>query len=384
MAGLGESAPDIEGGAIEKDENGRPTGVLRENAAHLVRGRVPQPSPAEVRRFIELASAKALSLGVTTVGSFDIHGPDFEDIVSAYRDFYASGKKRTRVTIQSGVDMKEAILDSLIEKKYSSGRVFYEEDDAGPFLTMQAIKFFMDGTLGGETAWMREPYHDKPETRGFPTLDVELFGRLAAKAGKNGFQVVTHCIGDAAADAAINAYARANGGGPNTMRHGIVHCQMTRREDIGRIGKAGLLVLAQPVFLADDLAVLESHVGRELAMTSYAWKSLEKAGAVMAYSTDAPVCTIDPIANLHWAVNRASPGDKKPEGRFNPAECVDIETAVDNYTAGSAYSSFGEKEFGRIKPGFWADLAFLDKDIFTLPREEIYTAKVFKTLVAGE
>jgi predicted amidohydrolase YtcJ len=139
------------------------------------------------------------------------------------------------------------------------------------------------------------------------------------------------------------------------------------------------------VFLADDMYVLESHVGHDLASTSYAWGTMEKLGAPVSYGTDAPVCELNPLLGISWAVNRQDPERGfYPEGGFFPAERVDLAAAIDAYTAGSAYSSFDEFNQGRIAPGYWADLAFIDRDIFSLPTTEIHQAKVLRTIIAGD
>jgi predicted amidohydrolase YtcJ len=145
-----------------------------------------------------------------------------------------------------------------------------------------------------------------------------------------------------------------------------------------------ILALVQPIFLADDMHILESRVGPELASTSYAWGSMEKRGIQVSYGTDAPVSNFNPLLGISWAVNRRDPLSGMPQNGFYPAENVDVSTAVDAYTSGSAYSAFGENYLGRIKSGYLADLAFIDKDIFTIASDTIHKAKVIRTMLAGE
>jgi predicted amidohydrolase YtcJ len=232
---------------------------------------------------------------------------------------------------------------------------------------------------------MKQPYRDKPETCGLSTLDEELFRTLVRKAVSYNMQVIVHAIGDAAAEAVISAFEQVTSPGSNPLRHGIVHCQVTGRPQIERMARSRILGLVQPVFLADDMYVLESHVGPELASTSYAWGTMEKLGVPVSYGTDAPVCDLNPLLGISWAVTRQDPGrDFFPEGGFYPAERVDLAAAIDAYTSGSAYSSFDESNQGRIAPGYWADLAFIDRDIFSLPTTEIHRAKVIRTVIAGD
>jgi predicted amidohydrolase YtcJ len=145
-----------------------------------------------------------------------------------------------------------------------------------------------------------------------------------------------------------------------------------------------ILALVQPIFLADDMHVLESRVGPGLASTSYAWGSMEKLGIKVSYGTDAPVSDLNPLLGISWAVNRRDPFSGIPHDGFYPAEDVDVYTAVDAYTSGSAHSAFSENYLGYIKPGYFADLAFIDKDIFSAASDTIHRAKVIRTMLAGE
>ncbi|GHV40258.1 amidohydrolase [Spirochaetia bacterium] len=393
MAGLGESAPDVEGGTIEKDADGRPTGVLRENAAALVRGTIPQPSKAEITACLKRGMAKALSLGITAVGSNDTQGPDFDRTLEAYRDIYESGGPHIRVTMQCGVSGREDILDSYLQRGFITGKTFWanppgenlqgENDPGDVFLKMGPLKLFEDGTLGGRTAWMRQPYHDKPVFRGFPVMDGGFLDALTQKAAAGGMQVAVHAIGDAGVEAVLKAFGKVTGPGHNPLRHGVIHCQITDRGLLEKMARNNILALVQPIFLADDMCVLENRVGPELASSSYAWGSMEKLGIPASYGTDAPVSDFNPLLGISWAVRRQNPADGFPKGGFYPAERVDVSAAVDAYTAGAAWASFDENRQGRIKAGYLADLAFIDRDIFSIPPEEIHLARVVRTMVGG-
>jgi predicted amidohydrolase YtcJ len=148
------------------------------------------------------------------------------------------------------------------------------------------------------------------------------------------------------------------------------------------MARNNILALVQPVFLADDMHILEKRVGPELASTSYAWGTMEKLSIPVSYGTDAPVSPLDPLLGIEWAVTRQKPGGR--DAAFYPEQCVDVYTALDAYTSGSAFSSFSEEYLGRIKNGYLADLAFIDKDIFSIPPEEIHTARVIRTMSAGK
>jgi predicted amidohydrolase YtcJ len=392
MAGLDSGAPEVEGGTIERDSSGRPTGVLRENANGLVRKGIPEPTKSEMKENLKRAMEKAVSLGITSMGTNDSQGENFDEVLEVYRDIFTEGEKAEgedrkylRITLQCGVSAEERYLNNLKDRGMLTGRVLWESGNRGVFLRMGPIKLFMDGTLGGQTAWMKRPYRDKPETSGFPVLDRELLENLIQRAASFGMQVVVHAIGDAAMETVITAMERVTSPGSNPLRHGIVHCQVTSLPQLERMARNRLLALVQPIFLADDAYILESRVGSELAATSYAWGSLERLGVNVSYGTDAPVSELNPIQGISWAAVRQDPQRNfYPEGGFYPGERVGISAAVDSYTAASAYSAWEESNRGRIAPGYWADLCFIDRDLFSLPITEIHRARVIRTLIAGD
>jgi predicted amidohydrolase YtcJ len=386
MAGLSESAPDVDGGTIEKDAGGRPTGVLRENANALARKPIPPPAKAEIAACLKRGMAQALSLGITAVGSNDVQGPDFDDILEVYRDIYESEGPHIRVCMQCGISGRMDLLDSYLQRGLITGKPLWERVSGtqGVFLKMGPLKLFEDGTLGGRTAWMRQPYCDKSKTRGFPVMDGDLLDALIQKATDGNMQVAVHAIGDAGVEAVVSAFGKVTGPGHNPLRHGVIHCQITDRLLLEKMARNKILALVQPIFLADDMYVLENRVGPVLASSSYAWGSMEKLKILVSYGTDAPVSDFNPLLGISWAVRRQNPQDGYPEGGFYPAEKVDVFTAVDAYTSGSAWASFDENRLGHIAPSYLADLAFIDRDIFSIPPEEIHRARVVRTMVAGE
>jgi predicted amidohydrolase YtcJ len=296
------------------------------------------------------------------------------------------GKPAMRVAMQCGISGEEEMLDHLLRRDRSAaaqGSPFWQEPEWGTFLKIGGLKLFVDGSLGGQTAWMRQPYKDKPDTLGVPVLDQETISRFVKKAHAGGLQVLVHAIGDAGMDATIRAYENVIQSGKNPLRHGIIHCQITTPDILERMARSRIYALVQPIFLSDDIHILESRVGPELASTYYAWGSINRLGIPMSFGTDAPISPLDPLPNIEWAVLRRD--SENPASRaFCPNETVDVYTAVDAYTKGSAFTTFDENNIGRIAPGFFADLVFLDRDIFTIPPEDIHKAQVLRTMCAGE
>jgi len=384
LAGLSDSAPYVEGGTAEKDKNGKPTGVFSENASALVRKAMPAYSMKDMKSFLLLAMKKAQSLGITSCGSYDTDGTDFEKTVEVYKESYdefrEAGLPGLRVSMQCGISGSEDILDAHLKRGASC---LWKDPDWGSFLKALSVKLFADGTLGGHTAWMRQPYRDKPESSGFPVLDQTLLEHHVQKAADGGMQALVHAIGDAGIDSVLKAFEKVTAPGSNPLRHGIIHCQITSPALLERMARNKILAVVQPVFLADDIHVLESRVGPELASTSYAWASMRRLGVPLSFSTDAPVSPMDPLLCIEWAVLRRNSED--PDSAiFCPGECMDIHSAVDAYTEGSVYTNFDDVTLGRIEPGRYADLVFLDRDLFTIPPEDIHRTRVIKTMCAGE
>jgi predicted amidohydrolase YtcJ len=289
------------------------------------------------------------------------------------------------------------------------------------------VKLFADGSLGARTALLDAPYSDKTDTSGVEEADSAFLTHIIKKCTEQGMQVSAHAIGDKAVERVVTAIEKSGGGSlplapkqslyatpsaggapatppqhgvtdtelypvqstgslvssANPLRHGVIHCQITSRGLLERMAKANIPALIQPIFLNDDLYMLEDRVGRERAATSYAWGTMEKLGIRTAYGTDCPVCSLNPLLNIQCAVTRQNVETLYPRGGQNPKEKVDVYTAVDAYTKGSAYANFDEHRVGRIAPGYLADIIMLDKNIFEIPPETIKTAKVLMTVLGG-
>lgn len=228
---------------------------------------------------------------------------------------------------------------------------------------------------------MRKPYADDPSTCGIATLTPQEIDTLVGMAVQNQCGVVIHAIGDAAIENVLNAYDKVCDG-TNPLRLGIIHVQITDRPLLERFTKNDILALVQPIFLHYDTGIVEDRVGKELAATSYAFKTLVDLGVHTSFGTDSPVEDMDPIANIYCAVTRKNLRGE-PQGGFHPEECMDVYQAVDAYTIESAYASFEEKVKGRLMKGYFADLVILSDNIFTVASDDILKVKVDATMVNG-
>jgi predicted amidohydrolase YtcJ len=214
----------------------------------------------------------------------------------------------------------------------------------------------------------------------------EELGKAALFAGRLGFQVLIHAIGDAGAANALAALepltVKGRKRGSDTRRHGIIHVEVADRAFLARMAAHEILALTQPAFLAHDVYILEERLGKERAARALPLKSLCELGVRTSYGSDCPVESLNPLEGIQAALLRQDITRAFPEGGFFPEEAVDLETALDAFTLEGAYAA-GDDRRGRIKKGFKADLVLLDRDIFSVPKNEIKNARVLYTLVGG-
>lgn len=375
-AGVWDQVPQVEGGALETEPDGRPNGILLESSAKQIieKAIVPPMDRAQMEQALAAAMKYAASKGLTSVQTNDVSGADYDEILSVYHKLLHQ-QQSLRVYMQCCL-MDPAVLEQFLAEGHCTGK-------GDQWLKIGPLKLFTDGSLGGRTALMRQDYADAPGTRGISTLSQQDLDKLIQLADSHGMQVAIHAIGDKAIEMCLDSYEKVLAGGPNKNRHGIVHCQITDMPLLERFQKLDIHALVQPIFLHYDMHICADRVGRQLAQTSYAFHTMNRLGLHVSYGTDSPVEDLDPIANLHCAVNRQDL-KMQPAGGWNPAEKVDIYQAVDDYTMGGAYNAFEEAEKGRLAPGLLADLVMLDQDIFHIPSEKILDTQVLMTMVGGK
>ena len=378
LMGITRDAPQFPGGTWEKDENGEPNGILTELTCNRANAVFAPYSDEEYRQMFLTAANYALSRGVTSVQSNDAGTAPVpaDTVFRVVREIYAQNACPLRYRHQMSFPSPAAFA------RWAEGdqaQVLCENDR----LTLGPLKLFKDGSLGARTATMRQEYRDDPGNFGVEALSSEEMDAFCALADKYGMQVVTHAIGDKAISDTVAAYEKVLHSGKNPLRHGIIHCQITDRALLERIGRDDLQAMVQPVFLDYDMHAVTSRCGAELAATSYAFGSLKALGAQLSFGSDSPVEDCDPFPNLYSAVTRKD-HTGAPENGFYPEECVDIFDAVDAYTLGSAHAEFRERDKGRLQPGYLADFVVLDTDIFTCDPMAIRKAGPVLTVVGGK
>lgn len=380
MLGLDGNSPQYPNGEFLLGSDGYPNGIFKGNACNVAKDLIPDFTMEERREMILSTMEYVVSLGLTSIQSNDV-GTTFMDGPAAFKlfhDIYDAGLGLLRYRHQVCFNDIDEFKKFLTIGEYRCGN--YPEDS---WLTLGPLKLFKDGSLGARTALMKHGYVGDSDNHGLEWTSQEDMDAFCRLAKEHGMQVITHAIGDAAVEKTIDSYEKAFVDGENKLRHAVNHCQITDAALIDRIVDKGILVFAQPIFIDYDMNIVEPLCGKELADTSYAFGTLLKRGARIAYGTDCPVETCNPLMNLYMAVTRCN-HEGKPEGGFHPWEKVDVESAVDAYTVGSAYAEFAEEHKGRIKPGFYADMVLLDDDIFTIDPMRIKDVSPVMTVIGGK
>jgi predicted amidohydrolase YtcJ len=370
MAGITKNTPDPSGGHIVRDaRSGEASGMLEEDSAmDLVISNIPPPSAARRRRGIELALEEASRFGVTSVQDNSEWG-DF----LVYEQLKNEGTLPVRITEWLNFG---APLEQLEEQRGHGGTT-----DA--WLKIGPLKGFLDGSLGSRTAAMLAPYSDDRATNGILRMDPAKVEQMAIARDKAGFQLAFHAIGDRANRVALDAFAAVRAAnGPRDRRDRVEHAQILAPDDVSRFAQLDVIVSMQPSHETTDMRWAEDRIGALRAKGAYAWHSLEKSGAHLAFGTDYPVESINPLRGLHACVTRALPGQGPADG-WEPQETISMDDCIRGYTVGSAYAQFEEQRKGRLAAGQVADVVVLSADVTSMPPQQILDAHVVTTIVGG-
>lgn len=376
LSGVTRTTANPPGGDFLRDASGNPTGLFRETASRLIRTgageppRTPEEETARARRVLELASQEAASKGVT---SFQDAGSSFAT-VDLLKKMIDEGRLDVRLWVMLNAN-NEALAANLAK---------YRTIDYGDgFLTVRAIKRQIDGALGPRGAWLLEPYSDKPDDIGRNTTPMADIRETAKLAMAHGYQLCVHAIGDRANRETLNIFDEAFKANPGKkdLRWRVEHAQHLHPADIPRFGKLGVIASMQGVHATSDAPYVPARLGAKRAQEgAYVWQKLMKSGAVVTNGTDAPVEDLDPIAGYYATVSRKT----KDGSVFNAAERMSRVEALRSYTINGAYAAFEEDTRGTIKPGKYADLVVLSKDILTIPEDDIPSTEVSYTIVGGK
>ncbi|MCB9882696.1 MAG: amidohydrolase [Planctomycetes bacterium] len=364
IAGITKDTPDPPGGTIVRDQDGEPTGVLKDAAMDLVAMKIPSWSMEERRERILAAMEHARERGVTWMHDMGMEAATWRTL----RVMREAGELTSRVT------------GYVPRSSFESARSSKPEDD--PFLNRRGFKAFVDGSLGSTTALFFDPYVDAPETRGLSLIDTAAGGileRTVAAAVSTGWQPAVHAIGDRANHELLDLFERAETQG---ARCRIEHAQHLVPADIERFSELGVIASMQPYHAVDDGRWAEERIGAERCRTTYAFRSLLDAGAMLAFGSDWPVAPLSPLLGVHAAVTRATLDGAHPQG-WIPEQRITVQQAITAYTTGGAYAARMEDRLGKLVPGYLADLVVLDSDPFSIEPSKIIDVRVDVTIVEG-
>jgi len=367
LAGVDADTPDIAGGEIVRDEDGRPTGILKDNAMGLVEDVVPPPGDEQMDRQLDAAMAHVAANGVTSV--HDMAG--WASLDAARR---AQAENRLITRLYSVVPLSD--WQRLRDEVAENGR----GDD---WLRIGGVKGFMDGSLGSHTAAFLEPFTDAPDNSGFLINDLDDMREWIGGADAAGLQVMVHAIGDRANRELLDIYLDvADDNGERDRRFRIEHAQHIHPQDVPRFAVQDVIASMQPYHAIDDGRWANKVIGAERAQTTYAFRSLLDSGARVAFGSDWFVAPATPIDGIYAAVTRRTLDGEHPDG-WVPLQKITVEQALRAYTSTAAYASFDESAKGSLEPGKLADFVLLDRDLTSIAPETIRETKVLRTVVGG-
>ncbi|KAF8154107.1 amidohydrolase family-domain-containing protein [Crassisporium funariophilum] len=366
----------VDGGLIVRDDQGIATGIFVDNAMNLIP--IPVWTEKTISEFFDLTIKEALSYGLTSIHDADTkphHIQFFQKMADA-------GKLPNRLYLMGNVASEE----------YWGGQI-PRLVDYGKHrrLNLRSIKLFADGALGSWGAALLKPYSDKPDTRGLMLNSPENLEKLVRQFWKDGWQTNIHCIGDRANHAILDIYEdilTRSGGNVSEWRPRIEHAQIFAPEDLKRIGELGVIASVQPTHATSDMWYAQIRLGAERITGAYAYQTLLRASPinVLPLGSDFPIEGVNPLLGFYAVTTRLSVDGTSPHGPggWFPDERLSRTQALKGMTLDAAYASFAENELGSLTRGKKADFVIFDRNIMTIPPNEILKAKVTATVVDGE
>ena len=368
LAGITRDTPDVEGGTIMRDAHGAPTGVFKDNAMLLVNRAIPALTDAAWDAALRDAMQYVAAHGVTSV-----HNMGYWEEYTVFKRAHEAGKLATRIYAAVPLASWEQLRDEIA--------IHGRGDD---WLSIGALKAFVDGSLGSHTSAMLEPFTDAPDDTGLLVNDVVDLYRWIRDADAAGLQSIMHAIGDRAIRIQLDIYERiARENGARDRRFRIEHAQHLSAADVGRFKELSVIASMQPYHAIDDGRWAERVIGHQRAGLTYAFRSLLDSGATVAFGSDWFVAPPIPLLGIDAAVTRRTLDGANPEG-WIPEQKISAEQALRAYTVNAAFAGFSETRIGTLARGRLADFVLIDRDLTRVPVDEIVDARVMRTVIGGE
>lgn len=376
IAGINSKTPQPDGGEIIIDINGEPTGILNETAEELVFKFVPEPTKEDVKEAVTLALEECFKNGIT--GFHDAGSDDY--MINLFEEMASQNLIKLRLYV-----MLRGTDSELLEYYFKEG---IQENLYDNQLTIRSIKLMADGALGSRGAWLLEEYTDAPGEHGHNFTPLEDIDKIVNKAYKNGFQVGIHAIGDRATREVLDIYESTfktkSTNSSKDARFRIEHAQHFNPVDILRVAELDVILAMQAIHMSSDRPWAIDRLGeKRITEGAYIWQSLLKSGAKIVNGTDAPVEPLNPMAGFYASVSRKTLKGM-PDGGYEPLQKMTRNQALRSYTLDAAYAAFQENDKGSIEVGKWADFTILDRNIMTIPENQILETKVAMTIIGGE
>ncbi|WP_412068362.1 amidohydrolase [Rubrivirga sp. IMCC43871] len=360
--------PDMEGGAVLRDADGRPTGVFVDAAEGLVARAIPAPDAATTAEMLTRALAETSRLGLTGVHEAGIGMA----MLPVYQRFAAEGRFPIRnyamITPGEIGPFCDAFPAGITDER----------------VVVRSVKVYADGALGSRGAALLADYADDPGNHGLLFRADDAIRATIRAAMACGLQVNTHAIGDRANRQVLDAYDEAiaaTGGGPG--RHRIEHSQILHLDDLARFAPMGVIASVQPTHATSDMPWAGERLGPDRLVGAYAWRRLIDSGARLALGSDFPVERPNPLLGFHAAVTRQD-ASHAPAGGWYGNQVLTRAEALRGFTLDAAYAGFMEDEVGSIEVGKRADFVVLSHDLMTVPPEAILDTRVVATYLDGE
>ena len=361
-AGVTDATPDVEGGKIERDADGKATGILIDNAMGQVLALIATPSRDDVARAYRVGAQAYAARGWTGVHNMSVDPADAPLMQS----------------LDQAGDLPLRVHNGFDQSGFEIAETRAHETDT---ISNRAVKVYMDGALGSRGALLIAPYSDRPDTSGLALMQPDQLIALMARAERGDVQLAIHAIGDLANRRILDAFEAGEHRESNRWR--IEHTQVLHPDDIARVGALGLIASMQPSHAIGDLKFAPARLGTDRLYGAYAWQSLLNTAAVIVGGSDAPVEVGTPQIEFYAAVAR-----KDLEGfstdDWYPEEALTREQALTLFTSAPAYAAFMEDDLGTIEIGKLADFSVFDRDLMTVPEADILAAETVMTVVHGE
>ncbi|WJG08980.1 amidohydrolase [Aliiglaciecola sp. LCG003] len=369
LAGVDRNSVDPPGGKIVKDQQGNPTGVLIDTAMSLVEKYLPKADTVFYQASLDAATAHLLSLGITSMHDAGIS----QSVYDFYQNQAAQNQLKVRIYAML------AATDPNIESMLKAGYINAQND----FLSIRSVKVYGDGALGSRGAALFEDYSDAPHNRGLLVTQENQLKPLFDLVLGSKFQLNYHAIGDRANRLALDNFEQTfKSLGGEDLRNRVEHTQVISLDDIPRFKLLNIIPAMQPTHATSDMNMAEDRIGKDRLRGAYAWQRFVAQGSPLALGSDFPVELANPFYGLHAAVTRQD-RNNQPDDGWIPSQSLTLLQAFKGFTIDGAYAAHQEQKLGGLTEGKWADFILIDRDIFSIPPEDIWKTQVLETWVAG-